>query len=400
MVQEFHKVGVVGLGTMGAGIVEVFSAGGFEVTGVEIDEAALGRGRAHLEKSLAKAVSKGKLTEDEQRAILGRVTFTTSRDHLSDADFVVEAVSEDIAVKREVFTDLDHICPPGTVLATNTSSLSVTEIAAMTQRPTKVVGLHFFNPAPVMNLVEVAGTVISEEWAVEIATEIAKRVGKTPVVVSDRAGFVANALLVPYLNHAVSVYERGIASREEIDSAVVKSAGMPMGPLALLDLIGIDVALAVIDVLWAEFRGPRHAVAPLLRRMATAGLLGRKSGRGFYDYSRDEPPEEQPTGPIARRVRAKEAGFDLADLLLLPHLDDAVRMVGDTYATAEQVDTAIKLGCGYPKGPIELLNARGIESVVTGLRAMIDMGLVPADSPAPLLNWLRHEGHDTLRDVD
>ncbi|WP_061784016.1 3-hydroxyacyl-CoA dehydrogenase family protein, partial [Thermobifida fusca] len=292
MVEEINKVGVVGLGTMGAGIVEVFARAGFTVTGVEIDDAALERGRTHLEKSLAKAVAKGKLTEDEQRAILGRVTFTTSRDDLADAHLAVEAVPERLDIKRSVFADLDRILPPAAILATNTSSLSVTEIAALTSRPGKVIGLHFFNPAPVMRLVEIVTTVVTEPHVRETATQVVTRLGKTPVAVGDRAGFVANALLVPYLNHAVAVYEQGLATREQIDTAITSAAGFPMGPLTLMDLVGLDVLLDVMDVLWDEFRRPRYAAAPLLRRMVAAGLLGRKSGRGFYDYSGADNPAE------------------------------------------------------------------------------------------------------------
>lgn len=328
--QEFDKVGVVGLGAMGAGIAEVFARAGFMVTGVEIDAEALERGRGHVRKSLSKAVQKGKLTEEEQDSILGRIAFETAREELRDADFVVEAVPERMDLKRDVFTDLDRICPPGTILATNTSSLSVTEIAALTGRPGKVVGLHFFNPAPVMKLAEVISTVSTSPGTIEVVSEVAKRIGKTPVAVTDRAGFVANALLVPYINDAIRVYERRIASREEIDTAITKAAGLPMGPLTLADLVGLDVCLAVMDVLWEEFREPRYVAAPLLRRMVAAGLLGRKSGGGFYGYSgADTPAEDLPGGRLAQIVRNREEEFDLADMLLAPHLDDAMRMISE-----------------------------------------------------------------------
>ncbi|MFC7326924.1 3-hydroxyacyl-CoA dehydrogenase [Marinactinospora rubrisoli] len=386
MVREFETVGVVGLGTMGAGIAEVFAGAGFKVIGVEIDAAALDRGRGHLESSLARSVAKGRLTEEERGNILARIAFSTARTDLADADFVVEAVPERMDLKRDVFTELDRVCPPGTILATNTSSLSVTEIATLTKRPGKVVGLHFFNPAPAMKLVEVVHTVLTEPGAVEIGTEVAKRLGKTPVGVTDRAGFVANALLVPYLNDAVRVYERRIASREEIDAAVTTAAGLPMGPLTLLDLVGLDVTLAVMDVLWEEFRQPRYAAAPLLRRMVAAGLLGRKSGRGFYDHSgAGNPAEALPAGPLAEVVRDQVHRFDLADLLLVPHIDDALRMVGDGYATAADVDTAMRLGCGYPKGPFEMLADRGADAVANALGGLADAGLTPAYAPAPLL---------------
>ncbi|WP_082376566.1 3-hydroxybutyryl-CoA dehydrogenase [Nocardiopsis sp. NRRL B-16309] len=383
MVQEFDKVGVVGLGTMGAGIAEVFARAGFNVIGVEIDQAALDRGRGHVDKSLSRAVSRGKLTEEERAGIDARLSFTTSREDLADADFVVEAVPERMAIKRDVFGDLDRICPPGTILATNTSSLSVTEIAALTGRPDKVVGLHFFNPAPVMKLAEVITTVSTSAETVDIVTEVAKRIGKTPIAVGDRAGFVANALLVPYINDAVRLYERKVASREDIDAAVQKAAGLPMGPLTLADLVGLDVCLAVMDVLWDEYRDPRYVAAPLLRRMVAAGRLGRKSGQGFYAGTEDQP-EPRPTGRFAEMIREEET-LDLGEILIAPQIDDAMRMIGDGYASARDVDTAMRFGCGYPEGPTELLEKRGAESVVTTLVAMGEYGLTSVTVPAPLL---------------
>ncbi|PDP84885.1 3-hydroxyacyl-CoA dehydrogenase [Glycomyces fuscus] len=383
MVQEFDKVGVVGLGAMGAGIAEVFARAGFNVTGVEIDQAAVDRGRAHVDRSLSKAVEKGKLTEEERSGIDTRLTFTTSREDLADADFVVEAVPERMDIKQDVFADLDRICPPGTILATNTSSLSVTEIAALTGRPDKVVGLHFFNPAPVMKLVEVITTVSTTAETVDVVSEVAKRIGKTPVAVGDRAGFVANALLVPYINDAIRLYERKVATREEIDASVQKAAGLPMGPLALADLVGLDVCLAVMDVLWEEYRDQRYAASPLLRRMVAAGRLGRKSGQGFYAGT-DEAPEPRPTGRYAQMVREEET-LDLGEVLLAPQIDDAMRMIGEGYASARDIDTAMRFGCGYPKGPTELLEERGAESVVTTLVAMGEYGLTSIAVPAPLL---------------
>lgn len=383
MVQEFDKVGVVGLGTMGAGIAEVFARAGFNVVGVEIDQAALDRGRGHVDKSLSRAVSKGKLTEEERSAIESSLTFSTSREDLSDADFVIEAVPERMEIKRDLFNDLDRICPPGTILATNTSSLSVTEIAALTDRPEKVVGLHFFNPAPVMKLAEVITTVSTSPETVDVVTEVAKRIGKTPITVGDRGGFVANALLVPYINDGIRLYERGIATREEIDESVKKAAGLPMGPLTLADLVGLDICLAVMDVLWEEFRDPRYSASPLLRRMVTAGHLGRKTGQGFYG-GKDEAPEPQRTSRLAKIVREEET-LDLGEMLIAPQIDDAMRMIGDGYASAKDVDTAMRFGCGYPKGPTELLEERGAESVITTLVAMGEYSLTSVLVPAPLL---------------
>ncbi|MGZ4616527.1 MAG: 3-hydroxyacyl-CoA dehydrogenase family protein, partial [Actinomycetes bacterium] len=242
MARDFTKVGVVGLGTMGAGIVEVFAREGLQVVGVEPTEESLERGRGHLRHSTDRAVKRGKLTEDAQRELESRVTFSTSMDDLADADLVVEAVPERLDLKREVFAALDKICPPSTILATNTSSLSVTEISVATSRPSKVIGMHFFNPAPVLKLVEVVRTVVTAPEVVEDIEALARRLGKTPVVIGDKAGFIANALLFGYLNHAVAMYDSRYASREDIDASMRLGCGYPMGPLALLDLIGLDTA--------------------------------------------------------------------------------------------------------------------------------------------------------------
>jgi 3-hydroxybutyryl-CoA dehydrogenase len=281
---EIREVAVIGLGTMGAGIAEVFARAGFPVVAVEVDSASLSRGIATLDGSLAKAVGRGKLTEREHAEILGRVHPAAGFNEAASADLVIEVVPERPDIKRQVFAELDRVCSPDAVLATNTSSLSVTAIAAATKHPERVAGMHFFNPAPVMRLVEVVSTVLTRgDLAAEIA-DLARRLGKTPVQVSDRAGFVANALLLPYLNHAVGLLERGYASREDIDTAATAGIGLPMGPLALLDLIGLDTSLSVLEVLQAEFAGTRYTPAPLLRRLTDAGRTGRKAGRGFYDY--------------------------------------------------------------------------------------------------------------------
>ena len=229
MAREFSTVGVVGLGTMGAGIVEVFAREGLRVIGVEPTEESLERGRGHLQHSTDRAVKRGKLSEDDQRALMGRVTFTTSLEELAAADLVVEAVPERLDLKQEVFSALDKICPPTTILATNTSSLSVTEISVATGRHAAVIGMHFFNPAPVLKLVEVVRTVVTEQEVVEDIAALARRLGKTPVVIGDKAGFIANALLFGYLNHAVSMFESRYATREDIDTAMRLGCGYPMG---------------------------------------------------------------------------------------------------------------------------------------------------------------------------
>jgi len=283
--RELSEVGVVGLGTMGAGIVEVLARAGLQVTAVEIDDAALERGRAHVQQSTDKAVERGKLDLADQAAMLDRVRFTTALTDLADAELVVEAVPERMELKTALFAELDGICPPDTILATNTSSLSVTELSVATGRPSKVVGMHFFNPAPVMKLVEIVRTVVTEPSVVEDVEALAARLGKTDVTIGDKAGFIANALLFGYLNHAVSMLESRYASREDVDAAMRLGCGLPMGPLALMDLIGIDTAYEILDTMYRQSRDRLHAPAPMIKQMMTAGLLGRKSGRGFYTYA-------------------------------------------------------------------------------------------------------------------
>jgi 3-hydroxybutyryl-CoA dehydrogenase len=282
---EIREVAVVGLGTMGAGIAEVFARGGIGVVAIEVDADALGHGLGILEASLAKAVNRGKLTEAKQAQIWGRIRPAASFSDAARADLAIEVVPERMEIKRQVVKELDRVCSPEAILATNTSSLSVTAIAAGSKHPGRVVGMHFFNPAPVMRLVEVVSTVLTDSALPGQVADLARRLGKTPVQVTDRAGFVANALLLPYLNHAVKLLEAGYASREDIDAAATAGIGFPMGPLALLDLIGLDTSLSILEVLQAEFGGQRYTPAPLLRRLTDAGRTGRKAGRGLYDYA-------------------------------------------------------------------------------------------------------------------
>jgi 3-hydroxybutyryl-CoA dehydrogenase len=290
MARDFEKVGVVGLGTMGAGIAEVLARNGIRVYGVEQDPAALNRGRAHVAHSTRRAVSKGKLSAEDAAALLERITFTTELADLADADLVLEAIPERLELKRGLFQRLDDICRPETVFATNTSSLSVTEISVATSRPGRVVGLHFFNPAPVMRLVEVVRTVVTEPEVLADIEALAARLGKSPVVIGDKAGFIANALLFGYLNHAATMYEANYASREDIDDAMRLGCRLPMGPLSLLDLIGLDTAYEILDTMYKQSRDRLHAPAPILKQMKTAGLLGRKTGRGFYTYEQPGVP--------------------------------------------------------------------------------------------------------------
>ncbi len=503
---DVREVAVIGFGTMGAGIAEVFARAGMAVTAIEVDPGALQQGLATLDQSLGKAVTRSKLTEQEKTEIQARVRATGSVADAAAADLVVEVVPERMEIKRQVFAELDRVCLPEAILASNTSSLSVTAIAAGTRLPGRVVGLHFFNPAAVMRLVEVVITMRTAPETGQAVTDLVRRLGKTPVRVPDRAGFIVNALLLPYLNQAARMLETGYATREDIDAAATAGIGLPMGPLALLDLIGLDTSLSILEVLQDEFGGPRFAAAPMLRRLVEAGLTGRKSGRGFYDYETTEtaqrpgpaaiidgdhaagpatvtligggagpgtplgeliaaagwPLAADPGGPgphLAGRsgghrggapddndpdishpdishlagndpggdgpgaliiVHAREpsvgvlgaalatgrpadavglhlAGDKLAEListvmsapsaveaaavlagrlgvtvvrckdrpgflagaLLYPHLNDAVRMVQDGYASAADIDTAMTLGCGYPHGPMQLLDAAG-----------------------------------------
>ncbi len=289
-IREIKKVGVIGLGTMGAGIAEVFARNGHDVVGLEANDDGVRRGREHLEHSTGRAVSRGKLTAEDQQRLLGRIALTTDIADLAGCDLVIEAVVESLELKKSIFAALDEVVAPDAILATNTSSLSVTEIATANSRPGRVIGVHFFNPAPVQNLVEVIRTVITEPPVLAAVTGLVASLGKSPVVCGDRAGFIANTLLFGYLNHAVSMYDAHYATREDIDAAMRFGCGYPMGPLALLDLIGLDTAYEILDTMYKEGRDRLHAPAPILKQYVTAGLLGRKSGRGFYTYAEPDSP--------------------------------------------------------------------------------------------------------------
>ena len=284
MAHDFATVGVIGLGTMGAGIVEVFARNGLDVVAVEVSAEAVEKGRAVLRHSTDRALSRGKLTSQGQTELHDRILFTTDIADLAECDLVVEAVPERLNLKRDIFARLDQIVKPDAILATNTSSLSVTEISVATQNPRRVVGMHFFNPAQVQKFVEVVRTVVTEDAVVEDVKALAARLGKMPVVIHDKAGFIANALLFGYLNHAVDMYESRYATREDIDAAMQLGCGLPMGPLALMDLIGLDTAYEILDTMYKEGRDRLHAPSPIIKHMVTGGLKGRKTGRGFYTY--------------------------------------------------------------------------------------------------------------------
>ena len=520
MSAQITRMGVVGLGTMGAGIAEVFARAGLDVVGVERDEQALDAGRGHVRTSTDRAVRRGKLTEADQAALIGRIGFTTDLADLAPVDLVVEAVPERLELKRDLFGRLDGVVSADTVLATNTSSLSVTEISVAVSRPERVVGLHFFNPAPVQDLIEVVRTVVTAPAVVAAVTELAGRLGKTPVLCGDRAGFVTNALLFGYLNRAAAMYESGHASREDIDAAMTAGLGYPMGPLALLDLIGLDTAFEILGTMYRQGRNRLHAPSPILGQLVTLGFLGRKAGRGFYDYSSgidgvggtpavvtqevhrarrvaflDPAPIEPfadalvkaghdvvrdpaaatgadavdlvvapgdpetfarlaattapgtvlaatgagpvvasaaasgrpadvvglhlagPAGAVAEVVRtvvssesavstvaevatsagltpvvcADRAGF-VVDALLVPYLNDAVAMLETGYASAADVDTAMRLGCRLPAGPFELLDTLGPAAALATLERLHAEVREPGLAPSPLLTQLATAG--------
>jgi 3-hydroxybutyryl-CoA dehydrogenase len=489
---EIREVAVIGLGTMGAGIAEVFARAGIGVVALEVDAAALSRGVGILDASLSRAVTKGRLTAAEQGEIRGRVRPAAAFSEAAGVDLAIEVVPEQMEIKREIFAELDRVCSPDAILATNTSSLSVTAIAAASKHPGRIIGMHFFNPAPVMRLVEVVSTVLTADGLAATVSDLARRVGKTPVEVGDRAGFVANALLLPYLNQALHLMASGYASRADIDLAATAGIGLPMGPLALLDLIGLDTALSIMEVLHGEFGLPRYMPTPLLRRLTDAGRTGRKAGRGIYDYTdssssgndqqggngpgsaapktvtligaADDTEADLATamasaginvtrnaahpsdlvliaaeagrpvlpaslaagrpeqavglhmvgkvahGTLAEVVQTSLSSADavaagtalatklgfvpvcapdrpgfLVGTLLYPHLADAVRMCMDGYAGPVDIDTAMTLGCGYPRGPFELIDAAGAAGVLTGLEAMHEAYGYPEFAPPPLL---------------
>jgi len=279
-----ERVGILGSGIMGAGLAEVAARAGFEVVVRSRSQSSADAMVASIDKGLVRAIERGRATEDDRIAIVGRVTATDHLRAVADCDLVIESVVEDLAVKKALFAELEQIVKPEAILATNTSTLPVVEMAMVTKRPQQVCGVHFFNPAPVMSLVEVVRPITASDETIAAALAFATACGKDAVEVKDRAGFIVNALLFPYLNNAVRMWEQGTASMADIDTAMKGGCGFPMGPFALLDLVGLDTSVAILDALYDEFRDPNYAAVPTLRRMVAAGHLGRKAGKGFHQY--------------------------------------------------------------------------------------------------------------------
>ncbi len=280
------RVGIVGSGIMGSGIAEVAAKAGMEVVLRSRAQSTADKMVAGLEKSLAKQVERNKLEAGDRDAVLGHVRAVTDLRELSECDLVIESIVEDLETKKHLFTELDRICADHAIIATNTSTLPIVEMAMNTGRPEKVCGIHFFNPAPMMALVEVVRAITSSDDTIDEAVAFATTCGKTPVQVRDQAGFIVNALLFPYLNNAARLFDAGVASRDDIDAAMKGGCNFPMGPLELLDLVGLDTSLSILEALYDEFKDPNYAPAPVLRRMVSAERLGRKTGEGFYGYKR------------------------------------------------------------------------------------------------------------------
>jgi 3-hydroxybutyryl-CoA dehydrogenase len=290
---EIRRVGVLGGGLMGSGIAQVAAQAGFGVVVREVSTALGDKARAAIDRTLKKGIEKGKVTEAEREAALGRLTFVTDLEPMRDCGIIIEAVVEDLAVKNDILKTLDGICPPETIFASNTSSLTIAAMAAHTSRPDRMVGLHFFNPVPLMKLVEVVRTVTTSDETFERAMDFARKLGKEPIRAKDNSGFIVNLLLVPYMLDAIRALEAGVGSVEDIDKGMQLGAGHPMGPFTLLDFVGLDTTVKIAEIMFNEYREKRYAPPPLLKRMVLAGMYGRKSGKGFYDYSAEPPTVSQ-----------------------------------------------------------------------------------------------------------
>ncbi|GIL36180.1 3-hydroxyacyl-CoA dehydrogenase family protein [Phycicoccus sp. DTK01] len=395
MTRDFTSVGVIGLGTMGAGIVEVFARNGIDVVAVDANEAGVAHGREILAGSTGRALRREKITQEQHDALHARVRFTSDLADLAGCQLVVEAVPEQLELKKQILGRLDDIVAADAVLATNTSSLPVTEIAVATRDPKRVVGMHFFNPAPVQQFVEVIRTVITADDVFEDVKALAERIGKKPVIVGDKAGFIANALLFGYLNHAVAMYESRYATREDLDAAMRFGCGYPMGPLQLLDLIGLDTAYEILDTMYKQGRDRLHAPSPIIKQMVSAGLLGRKSGRGFYTYAAPGSPEvvadaQTPSGGVPAGVDLREvrtvgvvgSGTMATGIIeVFAKAGYAVTFVARSDAKVADVVTALGRSCAraVEKGRMEQADADALLGRVAGAtrrEALADVDLV------------------------
>ncbi|MGW6152202.1 3-hydroxyacyl-CoA dehydrogenase family protein [Streptomyces sp. NPDC055144] len=385
-------VAVVGLGTMGTGIAEVLTRAGREVIGIDVSEAAAAQAVAALEASTARAVRRERLTEDERRDVLARFRTFTDLQAAADADLVIEVAPESYEIKQQIFRDLDAVVRPETILATGTNALSVTRLAADSARPERVLGLHFFNPAPAMKLVEVVSSVLTAPTAVAAVTDLAVELGKEPVAVGDRPGFVADGLLFGYLNQAAAMYEAKYASREDIDAAMKLGCGLPMGPLALLDLIGIDTARRVLDAMYAESHDRLHAPTPVLKQLSEAGLTGRKSGRGFYTYTEPGSPE------VVRDALTPLASEVVADARTIR----SVGVAGSGTMASGIAEVFAKAGYDVVLAARSEEKAEKAKSRIgKSLSRSVDKGRMTAEAAAQTLDRITPAGsYDAFSDVD
>jgi 3-hydroxybutyryl-CoA dehydrogenase len=408
------KIAVLGAGTMGAGIAQLAAQQGFEVLLYDIKDEFVQRGVSNIRSALQGRVDKGKLSQEEMEGIVGRISTTTTRDDAASADFVIEAAPEDLALKREIFSTLARLSSPGTVLASNTSSLSITSIAAASERPESVVGMHFFNPAPVMPLVEVIAGARTSAVVSQAVAQLARDLGKTPVLAADSPGFIVNRVARPFYGESLKMLGEGFAGVAQIDSAM-RSAGFRMGPFELMDLIGIDINFAVTRSVYEAFFGePRYRPHPIQQRMVEGGTLGRKSGRGFYSYENGDKgdpipsqltniPQKRTIGFIPADVAsdfANRAGIEVENeveaevfaRVLAMIVNEASFALGEGVASVRDIDIAMRLGTNYPKGPLRWADEIGLDIVSSVLNSLRESLGEERYRPSPLLWQLVRSG--------